>query len=212
MFIENILGSKAKVKLLRVLSEVRTAYSLKSLGAETGLSLSIVHKAAEELTDEGILIKIRGERKQRLYKFNTESPFSAQIFDLFRIEKTRQRKEVVFLSVWSSLEHILTRIKDKIDLMALFGSQARGHATLNSDIDILIILKKEEYSQELLESIEQVKIKNKINPMVLDLKTFKQDIKNKTPFYKNIKKDGINLFVNKSIKEDIKEYIIEAPG
>jgi len=207
MFIENLIGSKAKVKLLRVLSEVRTAYALKSLEAETGLSLSIAHKAAEELSDEGILLKIKGKRKQKLYKFNTDSPFSAQIFDLFRIEKTRQRKEIVFLSIWSCLEQILAKVRDKIDLMVLFGSQSRGHATLNSDIDILIIPKKEDVKEDILENIGEVKVKNKINSMILDLKTFKSDIKNETPLYQNIKKDGIILFVGKSIKEDIKEFL-----
>ena len=207
MFIENLIGSKAKVKLLRVLSEVRTAYALKSLEAETGLSLSIAHKAAEELSDEGILLKIKGKRKQKLYKFNTDSPFSAQIFDLFRIEKTRQRKEIVFLSIWSCLEQILAKVRDKIDLMVLFGSQSRGHATLNSDIDILIIPKKEDVKEDILENIGEVKVKNKINTMILDLKTFKGDIKNETPLYQNIKKDGIILFVGKSIKEDIKEFL-----
>ena len=54
------------------------------------------------------------------------------------------------------------------------------------------------------------KVKNKINSMILDLKTFKQDIKNKTPLYQNLKKDGIILFVGKSIKEDINEFLEEA--
>lgn len=209
MFVENLIGSRAKVKILRVLSEVRTAYSLKNLEAETGLSLSIIHKAVEELASEGILIKIKGERKQRLYKFNTESPFSPFIFDLFRIERTRQRKEVVFLSVWGGLEFVLAKIEDKIDLMVLFGSQARGHATLSSDIDLLIIPKKEKFKDSILVSIEAVKIKNKINPLILDLKTFKHDIKDRTPLYQNMKKDGIILFVDKSIKEDISEFLKE---
>jgi len=199
MFIENIFGSKAKVKILRVLAEIRTAYSLKDLEAETGLSLSIVHKAAEELAEENILLKIKGNRKQRLYKLNTDSHFSPQIFDLFRIEKTRQRKEVVFLPVWSNLEQVLSKIKDKIVLMLLFGSQARGTATLNSDIDILIIQKKEKFKANILDDIKE----HKINPMILDLKTFKNYIKNNTPLYKNIKKEGIILFIDKKIKQEI---------
>ena len=90
--------------------------------------------------------------------------------------------------------------------MVLFGSQSRGHATLNSDIDILIIPKKE-VKEDILENIGEVKVKNKINTMILDLKTFKGDIKNETPLYQNIKKDGIILFVDESIKEDVKEFL-----
>src|SRR3989344_7968100 len=84
MFIENILGSKAKVKILRVLSETRTAYSLKNLRDETELSLSITHKAAEDLAEEGILLKIKGTRKERLYRLNTDSPFASSVFELFK--------------------------------------------------------------------------------------------------------------------------------
>jgi len=206
MFIENLIGSKAKVKILRVLAEVRTAYSLKDLEAETGLSLSIVHKSAEELVDEGMLIKIKGKRKQRLYKFNTDSAFAASIFDLFRIEKTRQRKEIIFLHTWSILEDITSRIKNISDLIILFGSQARGDATLDSDIDLLIIA--EDKSQErILDLINNTKVKNKINPTLINLKTFQNDIKNNTLFYKNIKKDSIILYLDLTIKKDIEEFL-----
>ena len=84
MFIESIIGSKAKVKILRVLAESRTAYSLKNLTDATELSIGIIHKALGDLVEEGIAIKIKGTRKERLFKFNTGSPFAASVFDIFR--------------------------------------------------------------------------------------------------------------------------------
>ena len=54
MFLENVVGSKAKVKILRVLSESRAAFSLQNLKNETELSIGIIHKALEELVEEGI--------------------------------------------------------------------------------------------------------------------------------------------------------------
>ena len=88
MFIETLLGSKVKAKLLRVLSERRTAFTLQDLKNETELSLGIIHKSIKGLVEEGILIKIKGSRKERLFKFNTEDPFAHNIFELFEIEKT----------------------------------------------------------------------------------------------------------------------------
>lgn len=203
MFVENILGSKAKVKILRVLAEVRTAYSLKSLVEETGLSLSITHKAAEELAEEKVLIKIKGTRKERLYKFNPESGFAFPLFELFKTEKTQQRGDIIFLRTWNILENVLTKIKNKIDLMILFGSQVRGEATLRSDIDLLIIPRGKSYG--LLEMIKGVD--RKISPMFIDLKTFKSYIRDKTPLYKRIKKDSIILFMRRSIKDNLKDFL-----
>ena len=216
MFVENLLGSKAKVKILRVLSEARTAYSLKSLKAETELSLSIVHRSAEELAEEGILLRIKGTGKERLYRFNTDSHFASAVFELFKTEKTRHRKEVVMLKIWSILEMLLAKIKNKILLMVLFGSQATGRATLDSDIDVLIIPKKQEFIHDIASGMEEVmgigdKIKtiNKFSPTFLDLETFKSDMKNNTLFYRNLKSDGILLYVDDNIKEEFKDFLNE---
>ena len=205
MFVENLLGSKAKVKILRVLSEARTAYSLKNLRDETELSLSITHKAAEDLAEEGILLKIKGTRKERLYRLNTDSPFASSVFELFKTEKTRQRKEIVLLHIWSILEDIVSKIKEKSNFIVLFGSQARGDATLNSDIDLLIIPKKSQ--DEILDSIREIQNKNKVNPTLLSLAAFNEDIKNNTLFYENIKKDSIILHINPKIKKDIAKFL-----
>ena len=205
MFIENLLGSKAKVKILRILSETRTAYSLKNLRDETELSLSITHKAAEELAEESILLKIKGTRKERLYRFNTDSPFASAVFELFKTEKTRQRKEIVLLHTWSILEDIVSKIKDRSNLVTLFGSQARGDATLRSDIDLLIIPKKSQ--DEILDSIRVIEVKNKVNPTLLSLAAFNEEIKNNTLFYNNIKKDSIILYINPKIKKDIARFL-----
>ena len=184
MFIENLIGSKAKVRILRVLSESRAAFSLQNLKNETELSLGIIHEAVKELVEEKVLLKIKGTRKERLFKFNTENPFAHNIFELFRIEKTWQRKEIVFLHTWNVLESAVSKIKEKSNLIILFGSQSRGDATLLSDIDLLVIPKISK--EEIFDALNKVKSRNKLNPVVISLEAFKNDIKNNTLFYKNI--------------------------
>lgn len=205
MFIENLLGSKAKVKILRVLSESRAAFSLQNLKNETELSLGIIHESVQDLVEEKILLKIKGTRKERLFKFNTENPFAHNMFELFRIEKTWQRKEIVFLHTWNVLESAVSKLKEKSNLILLFGSQARGDATLRSDIDLLIIPKNSH--QEILDALHKVKSRNKLNPTVVSLETFKSDIRNDTLFYKNIKSDSIILHIGPQIKKDIVKFL-----
>jgi len=43
------------------------------------------------------------------------------------------------------VRRVLERYKDKIDSIILFGSVARGEAKEDSDIDILIVVKKEDF-------------------------------------------------------------------
>jgi len=205
MFIENILGTKVKVKILRVLSESRTAFSMQNIKNETELSLGIIHKALKDLGEEKIILKIKGSRKERLFKFNAENPFAHTIFELFRIEKTVQRKEIVFLHSWNILESAVAKIKQKSKLIILFGSQARGDATLRSDIDLFVISKKS--SQEILDALRDMNSRNKINPAVLSLDSFKSEIKNNTLFYKNIKSDSILLYVDDESKEEIAQFL-----
>jgi len=168
MFIENLIGSKAKVKILRVLAESRTAYSLKNLTDATELSIGIIHKALGDLVEEGIAIKIKGTRKERLFKFNTGSPFAASVFDIFRIEKTKRRKEAVLQHTWTVLENAVSKLKGKTHLIALFGSQARGHATFKSDIknntlfykniksDSIILYLDPEIKKEIAKFLEEI--------------------------------------------------------
>lgn len=207
MFIENLIGSRAKVKILRVLSEIRTAFTLTNIKKDTELSLGIVHKSLEELTEEGIVIKIKGTGKERLFKFNTESPFATPIFDLFRIEKTRQRKEAVILHTWSVAENAVSKLKDKALLIALFGSQARGMASVKSDIDLLIIHDKNE--DEILDIMRKVKSKTKIQSLTMSVNAFKDHIKGNTLLYKNIKSDAIIFHINPKIKKDISQFLEE---
>ncbi len=205
MFVENIIGAKAKVKIIRVLSESRSAFRLDNIKNETGLSIGIVHKAVEDLVEEGVLVKMRGTGKERLFKFNADCSFAAPLFDLFRIEKTRQRREVVLLHTWNILEKIVSRLKGKADIIALFGSQARGDATLRSDIDLLIIPKDSQ--EQVFKVLEEVKLKANVNPVIISLEAFKRDIEKNTLFYRNVKSDSIIFHIDESIKKRVTKFV-----
>jgi predicted nucleotidyltransferase len=207
MFVENIIGSKAKVKILRVLVESRTAYRLKEIMDATELSIGIIHQALKDLVEEGIIIKIKGTRKERLFKFNTDSPFAASIFDIFRIEKTKYRKEAVLQHTWTVLERVISKLEGKAHLIALFGSHARGHAAFKSDIDLLII--HDDNQSEIFDILSKVKSKSKIQPVAISRGAFKDDIKNDTLFYKNIKSDSIILCLDPGIKKEIAIFLEE---
>jgi len=198
MFIEQILASKSKIKILRILTEVRRAYNLDALHKESGLSTGILSTTLNELVATGILTKMKGKRKERLFTINTSCPYAPTILQIFAAEKLRERKNVVMLNIWNTLEHSLQKIKNKIELMVLFGSHARGESTVESDIDLFIVPKAGIQINKLKDKLH--KIDKRLSPLVMSKEAFFSNIKEQTPLYLNIKKEGIIIFINDVLK------------
>ena len=76
---------------------------------------------------------------------------------------------------------------------------------MHSDIDVLIIPRGDESS--LFETIK--KIDKQINPLFVNLRTFKSYIRDKTPLYNNLKKDSVIIFAKRKIQANIKEFLQE---
>lgn len=100
--------------------------------------------------------------------------------------------------------HILQLIKSSVSVsepaatVILFGSYARGDYRKNSDIDILILIDKEKITSKDTKRVayplydiefETGKI---ISPLILSKKSW--ETKHRiTPFYKNVRKEGVIL-------------------
>lgn len=79
----------------------------------------------------------------------------------------------------------------------LYGSQARGDAHAGSDWDILILLDKERLEQTDYDNVSYpfvllgCDIGEEINPIMYTTKEWEKY--RITPFYENVRNDGINL-------------------
>lgn len=132
--IENILGSRVKIKILRKLSSFENGeFSFEELGKSLSLSLGAVHPALRELSDSRI-VAARKIGKSKLYSINKKHLVFREIKNLFGAERTG------FLKVAARFAKGVD--KAGIKSIVLFGSVARGEASEKSDIDILIIFKK----------------------------------------------------------------------
>lgn len=102
------------------------------------------------------------------------------------------------------LQSLLTKLRnyllklygDRLDKTILFGSQARGEATENSDIDILIVLKGQvNYGEEIKRTGEfisdlSLEYDQVVSRLFIDTDRFYQM---NSPLLMNIRKEGIIL-------------------
>jgi len=201
MFLENVIGSSSKVKILRTLSEINIGFSIKELENETGLSRGIIHREVTRLKKEDVLIEIRSKGKLKAYKLNLDSQYSQLITKLVDLEKVKDRENKVILRTWNILEFIVDfTVNKKISVVSimLFGSQARGAATVTSDIDLLFVLnnpnKDDEDKIYNICSHYSKKMEASINPVIMNLKQFEDESKRKTKFIDEINKSRIEIY------------------
>ena len=201
MFINNLMGTSSKIKILRTLTEFNTAFTLKELENETLLSRGIVHRETTRLAKDNFIFEIKTVGKEKAYRINMENPYTQKAVELFSIEKIRDRKNSVILKIWNALESIVSYVlvkKLEVISIMLFGSHARGMATPRSDIDILIVtISDYENVQNKLTPIfekYEKKLMAKINPVYMTRERYLKEQTEKTNFIIEINKGNILLF------------------
>jgi uncharacterized protein len=104
-----------------------------------------------------------------------------------------------------AIEEYITLLKKRYGAVilkaVLFGSVARGESDKESDADILVVISDSgaELKDEIGMSAYEIMLKNDVvlSPIVMDMSTFEWYRINGDPFYKNIRKDGIEIWTRK---------------
>ncbi|MEW6095889.1 MAG: nucleotidyltransferase domain-containing protein [bacterium] len=96
---------------------------------------------------------------------------------------------------------LTTNMKDNLVILELFGSKIRGDFEKDSDIDMLVVLKKEicqsrEKIFDILFKIDPY-YELKISPIIYSEAEYKKNEKLESPFIENIMKEGIVLWSQK---------------
>ena len=195
MFIETIIGSRAKVKILRLLLETKIAYSMEDTRKMTGLSVGVIHKTFHSLVKENLAILKKGEGKKRFYQANLDNKYAIKLSAVFEDEKNERRS--IPVHIWNRLEGICSELAAKIEgikEVMLFGSLARGELRISSDIDLFILTKDEFNDETKARAVcKKTDLKNKINPIFVTEKEWGLYQSKKSEFYESILKEGIRL-------------------
>lgn len=130
--LEELLGSKPKIKILRALLKVNVPLTGRKVALLSGLNHRTCLLSLRELSREGF-ISIRSAGKAKLYTLNLENTYlKNSISKIFRDEKRL---------ISNLFKSIKIKLKGKIYALILFGSIVEGKEQPDSDIDICIVIK-----------------------------------------------------------------------
>jgi predicted nucleotidyltransferase len=190
-FAETLLGSKVKVKVLRKLLTEEMLPSERELAGLIGVSHTAVIRAMNDFQAANLItpmrignaITWRLNKKSYAYEFLSDVIEGMQKSPLEHLKKTLQ----------GELKGLQEKEKIRLVKAVIFGSLAEGREMPYSDVDLFILVEREEDRKHLLDSVFPVTglfvqeiYGNKLSPQIFTMKDY-ADPKNKK-FLENVNK------------------------
>jgi len=154
MLIEPLLGYKSTWRILDLLFETpRKLVSRVELFNFTKLGNSPLSRGLNRLVKSGIVI-LEKKGKKEFYYIDEKNEYAYLLMELWKKENRSLRNLPYEIKL--VLSEFLRSLNDscsQIDKIFLFGSQAKGTASINSDIDIALI-----FAENLNPEIQVTKI------------------------------------------------------
>ncbi len=135
-FQERVVGSRSKVKLLRVLFKfAESEFTGDDLARKAGVSKPMAHRALSELMEENVVAR-RVAGRAYLYRLVPGSYSVRLVAPLFQDSE----------SPLGELERLFSRklLSSPVVSAVLYGSLARGEGGPESDIDVYLIVRRAE--------------------------------------------------------------------
>lgn len=146
-YVETLLGSKVKIKVLRTLWRYKEKeFTIRELAKFLGVSHTGVKKALGDL-DRANVIRIRTLGRSNAFKLNANSFGASVIEKVFDMEG----------SALSELRDMMRRRLESplVVSAALFGSVVEGRETPRSDIDVLVVTDQKEKVEEMIVGLQK---------------------------------------------------------
>lgn len=186
-YIEVLLGSRAKVGVLRALWRHRgKEFTIRELAKFLGLSHAGVRKALMELEKINV-VAIKTIGKSHTVKLNGASYAARIVEEIFKLEE-------------GTLDELKRTLKEGLNIpevisAALFGSVARGKGEPLSDIDLLVITDRRERMDEVISHLQgeiALRFGNTLMPYYLSKEEFKG--KMNTPLIRQILESHVLIY------------------
>jgi len=187
-----LLGTRAKVDLLRVLTARGAPLSQRELARRAGVSLRGAQAALADFYALGIATRLQGGR-DHLTLLNEQHALAPALTTLFSAEAELAR----------GLRHAIAAAVagDRNPPMGLylFGSVARAEETPDSDVDVLVIARDVEHREQLMErsltSVETLRTQYGVtmNPVAYTIREARRGWADGTALWAEIARDAVTI-------------------
>jgi predicted nucleotidyltransferase/DNA-binding HxlR family transcriptional regulator len=154
-----ILGSDAKVQILRTLSHIPQALSAEEIEQEITKGISMVYTALRELEEEGVLEAVKPEGKKTYYRLDADTVLGKAVQELFAAEDACYGVDKVPAKPLNIAFAFLQALQRNVDVelvkVMLFGSTVRGAYTPQSDIDLYIVTENRDVVEAALPGLKE---------------------------------------------------------
>lgn len=183
-YLEALLGSKVKVKMLRVLFRFNSkGFTSRELADQINVSHTAVLKSVNDLQGMNI-VRIESIGTSNSITLNRDS----HLYDILKNLFVEERDTL------EELKGELSKIYPHAKKLALFGSIAKKEESFGSDIDLLIVANdKDDVKKRVAEKQEEFskKFGNVISAMILTESEYQK--KKNSPLINRIRKNHILL-------------------
>lgn len=192
--LDHVLGTGAKVDLLRVLARLDTPTSGREAERLAGVAHGSARKALSELVAVGVL-RLTTTPGTYLYEINRDHDFVPHLETLFKAEAARLPS--LSDEVRSALQKL--DLEQKVVSVIVFGSAARGDTTPESDLDLLVLVRDPADSsaaRDLVEAVsDRLRARYGAQPsaLVLTASEARERHRQGDPLMQNILADGRTL-------------------
>lgn len=189
-FAENLLGSKAKIKVFKYLASEETITSEREIARLIGISPGAVNKTLKEFHNLNLINPMK-VGNATVWRLNEKSYAYSYLTGFFYKLKNKETPISDLIEQIKSLSY-LSDIKKAI----LFGSVAESRELPESDIDLFILVEDEKGRKNILSGLENLGMRciqrygNKLNPHIFTTKDMKNPRNKK--FIENVMK-GIRV-------------------
>jgi predicted nucleotidyltransferase len=189
--LDEIFGSKSKVRILRLLFRYpEREFTEREMARQIGMSQNTVNKALGDLMKTNT-VSYRKIGRANAYMVNKSSVLFPFLKSIFENEK----------KVREDLIQMLKRDTAPFLSCTLFGSFAKKEEDFGSDLDLIVIAKDKDAASIQLERLESELLKYFNIPLSIILLTPKELTKKwNAPFMKEARSDGMNIS-GKSLEE-----------
>ncbi|RLE45485.1 hypothetical protein DRJ25_05600 [Candidatus Woesearchaeota archaeon] len=145
---------KTEEKIIRLFIKEKTQKTIREISKKIKADYKITHTAVQRLINKKILLS-KTIGKSTVCEMNAD--YYGQ--EIYKAEDDIKKDLLKNKNIKQIYKEILTRTKSSFFIFLVFGSQAKGKTTKQSDIDIMFISNKAGFEEEINSIISLIPLK-----------------------------------------------------